>query len=123
MTTKDWERLQYFSATETFTQGDRGIRSFPSPEKMSLELMMRLDRARGFAKTPFIITSSYREGDNGEHGSGEAVDIRVRGSKEREDVFESLKKAGFTRRGVYDKHVHAGVSTTRPQGIWGGISN
>lgn len=122
MKLRDWARLQHFTPTETFLREGKDIRSFPEPDKMNRVMMFKLDKARSIAGFPFYITSSYRD-DDGEHGDGEAIDIRVRGSREREDVFESLREAGFIRRGVYDKHVHGGVSTTRPRGIWGGKSN
>ncbi len=122
MKLRDWARLQHFSADETFVREGEDIRSFPEPEMMNRIMMFKLDKARGIAGRVFIVTSSYREGDDRAHGKGLAVDIRVRGSAEREDIAEALKGAGFPRRGIYDKHVHGDTDHTRPRGIWGGKS-
>lgn len=84
------------------------------------ELILRLDLARRFHGKNFFITSALR-GD-GEHALGLAVDIRVRGSAERGSVVRALCRAGFLRIGVYDRHVHAGLDPSRPQGMWAGVS-
>lgn len=98
-------------------------REFNSPDKMSQELIEKLDRARAIAGVPFKISSSFREGDPKAHGKGEAVDIVCDNSTYRFRIIKALILVGFTRIGVYDKHVHADVSRTLPQGVmWWGTS-
>ena len=118
-----WEELEHFDPYETYrsASGVR-IRSFPSPERMDEELMRKLDKARSRAGIRFTITSSYRLGDSGAHGKGKAVDIRIRGIKQRTNVFDSIREEGIPRAGAYDKHVHGDTDYTRPLGIWGGKS-
>lgn len=97
-------------------------------EGLEPELVSRLDRARGFAKVPFIITEGRAKGGshvaNSAHARGLAVDIRCGGSVDRMKIVSALLLAGFTRIGVYDKHVHADVDPDLPQGVmWWGRSS
>ena len=105
MTDRQWEGLTWFSADEKDFNGNP---SFPKPEKMSLELMKKLNRARGLAGVSFIVTS-YREGDKKTHGSGEAVDIRCTSSGKRHKIVRALIAVGFVRIWIYDIHIHADV--------------
>ena len=108
-----WDELEFFTKEEFE----------PGADAMSHELLRRLDDARAMAKIPFRITSAYRMGDDGAHGSGEAVDIGCTSSRARYHIVNSLLLTGFNRIGVYDKHVHADVSETRDQDvIWWGTS-
>lgn len=111
MTANDWAGLTFFTPEE-----------FSRPESMNVELMKMLDSARSIAGFPFVITSSYREGDDGEHGRGLAVDFRIRGAAQREIAMLACHKAGFKRLGMYNKHIHAGVDHTLPLGWWSGES-
>ena len=88
---------------------------FDSPEKMSRELLAMLDRARSRAGIPFVITSSYRHGDPLSHGEGLAVDISCEKSFERFLIVSSLLDSGFSRVGIYPRHVHADISKSLPQ--------
>ena len=94
------------------------------------ELVIMLDRARGFAGVPFIITSGLRTQEEnlvagGEEDSahlyGEAVDLACSTSWLRHKMLPALYVAGFRRIGVYDRHLHADISTHLPQGVtwWG----
>ena len=118
-----WEELTYFRPDEIY-RTEKGTRkkSFPYPERMDEDMMKRLDKARGIAGVRFTVTSSFRPDDDGAHGKGLAVDIRVRGIVMRTKVFFALWKVGFLRVGVYDKHVHGDMDKKRPSGIWGGVS-
>ena len=90
---------------------------------MNRELLEKLDDARHYANTPFVITSSYRKGDEGSHGDGDAVDIRCHESRPRFMIVSGLIHAGFTRIGIYDKHIHADVSSRLDQIVmWWGVS-
>ena len=105
---------------------------FFSPEEtrgLKEELVERLDRARGFANVPFIITSGYRppgtnldpDVESSEHETGEAVDLQCSLSSVRHKMLPALYLAGFNRVGVYDRHLHAGISGEKPQNVtwWG----
>lgn len=92
------------------------------------ELVSRLDSARGFAKVPFIITEGRASGGshvaNSAHARGLAVDLRCSGSADRFKIVCALILAGFRRIGVYDKHIHADVDTSLPDGVlWWGRSS
>ena len=106
MKESQWERLTWFSSDEKNHDGEP---AFPDPDKMSFVLMKKLDRARTLARVSFSINSSYREGDDKTHGSGEAVDIRCVSSGKRERIMNALTAVGFVRRGIYDLHIHADV--------------
>ena len=118
-----WDELEHFEPYESYKSAEGiNIRSFPSPDRMDEELMRKLDKARTRAGIPFTVTSSFRPGDPKAHGKGKAVDIRVRGIKQRTLIFDSIRAEGILRAGVYDKHVHGDTDRTRPLGIWGGRS-
>lgn len=107
-----WDALRWFKPSE-----------FKEPEKMSTELLMLLDRARQAAGIPFRITSCYRPGDDGAHGEGKAVDIRVDTSTDRLRIVRAVLEAGFQRVGVYDSHIHVDVSRRLTRGVlWTGRS-
>ena len=114
-----WSDVTHFSADE-----------FTAPEKMQPLVVLRLDRVREDAGVPIYITSSYRDGDKKSHGRGWAVDIsdNMKGkpvsSRWRSKVLRSLAKHGFTRVGVYDKHLHADLDPSLPAGVtWWGTSS
>lgn len=103
---------------------------FFSPEEvdgLDPALVSRLDKARGFAGVPFIITEGLGAGGshtpNSAHQRGLAVDIRCSSSRNRMKIVASALIAGFRRIGVYDRHVHLDVDDTLPQDvIWVGVS-
>lgn len=110
-TSAEFKKLRYFKPSE-----------FEHPESMSCELLVKLDLARGLAGVPFVITSDVRAGSP-EHLAGEAVDIRCHLSEYRYRIVQAVLAAGFLRVGVYDGHVHVGVSKERPQFVlWTGVS-
>lgn len=113
-----WGDLQYFRRYE-----------FDEPDRMDIELLAKLDNARWLARVPIFITSSYRHLDPGDHGTGEGVDISDNldgediSSTWRFQVLHGLFAAGFTRIGIYNKHLHAGISLRLPQKVsWIGKS-
>ncbi len=90
-------------------------------EGLERELIDKLGIAETLGNLEFTITSGYREGDNGHHSSGRAVDIRVEDAWQRFHIVKALIRAGFNRIGVYDRHIHADVGT--PTGVlWTGVS-
>jgi zinc D-Ala-D-Ala carboxypeptidase len=111
---------------------------FFTPEEvagLNPELVEALDRARGFAKQPFIITSGLRDPahnaeaggvSNSTHCKGLAVDLRCEGSRSRFRMVSALILAGFRRIGVYDRHLHVdlGPEGDYPQDVmWTGVSH
>ncbi len=94
------------------------------------ELLVKLQAVRYLAGEPIHISSGLRPEDDGEHGSGEAVDITDNrrgedvGSRWRHHVLKASYAVGFSRIGVYDKHIHLGVSRERDQSVtWWGQSD
>lgn len=81
------------------------------------KLVEMLDRARGFAGVPFIITSGYRTAehnaevggvDGSSHTEGLAVDLLVKDAVSGGKILLGLVQAGFKRFGFYaDGHLHA----------------
>lgn len=99
----NWDHLHYFSPSE-----------FVEPDRMSEELLYRLDSAREIAGMPFHLTSTYRENDPRSHGEGLAADIACSTSRDRFTMIHALLTANFKRIGIYPNHIHVDVSKTRP---------
>lgn len=99
----------------------------PSPiEGVSESLLNRLDQAREIAGIPFVINSALRspaherlKGRSGSssHVSGKAVDIRCIDSASRFKIVNSLLTVGFTRIGIYPRHIHVDVDMYKPQRV------
>ena len=91
------------------------------------ELCAMLDRARGLAGCPFIITNGLRTQDqndalaesvkNSAHLTGHAVDLACNDSEVRYAMIRGLILAGFKRIGIYSAHLHADNSATLPQEV------
>lgn len=104
--------MKYFSPKE-FTCN--GVNCF---DKMSDDLLNKLDFARSLAGTPFKITSSWRSeshnkdvggAKNSSHLRGTAVDISCNNSMNRFKIINALLDAGFTRIGIAKTFIHADV--------------
>ncbi len=93
----DWSDLKYFSWEE-----------FRDPGIMTHAFMKRLDRAREISGIPYKITSS-READH--------VDIRCWDSTARNLITRGIIEAGFTRIGLYSRHVHVDGNKQRVQNV------
>ncbi len=87
-------------------------RNFTATEVYGLDkkLVLMLDDARDLAKTSFVITSGYRNGDPKAHGLGKAVDLRCKTSNKRMRMVKALLEVGFKRIGVYNSHLHADIA-------------
>ena len=91
--------------------------------EMQPKLLARLDNARQESGVPYNLTSTYREGDEKSHGRGWAVDIACMESRDRFHIIRGLLAAGFTRIGIYDKHIHADCDPSLDsQVVWLGES-
>lgn len=93
---------------------------------ISLELIARLDAARGIAGIPFIITSSYRcEKHNKEvggvekssHLKGLAADIAYKDARELFLIIKGLMFAGFTRMHIGPAYIHVDIDMFKAQRI------
>ena len=83
--------------------------------KMDKDFLSKLDKAREYAKIPFVINSAYRSPEhnakiggspNSSHIKGLAVDIRTTDSRTRYRVLEALIHVGFNRIGIADTFIH-----------------
>lgn len=82
---------------------------------MDDDFLAMLDHARHVAGIPFKINSGYRTIEHNEkvggkpnssHIVGKAVDIAIKGSRERWIILEALINAGFTRFGIANTFIH-----------------
>ena len=108
-----FEHLTHFSPSE-----------FSRPDKISPQLLYRLDSARAIYGSPIRITSDYRPLDTtSSHSIGLAVDLACANSYNRFHLLHALIAAGFDRIGVYDLHIHVDIDKTRPSPVlWMGTS-
>ena len=91
------------------------------------ELVSLLDKARGLAGIPFVITSGYRNVNKNDevggvedssHTKGEAVDLRARNSNEHFIITKALFQVGFIRISrKYPFHIHTDISQDKPQNV------
>lgn len=94
---------------------------------LDLELCAMLDRARGLAGIPFIITCGLRTQEQNDslpesvkdsaHLTGNAVDLACAESTIRFAMLRGLILAGFTRIGIYSAHIHADNSPKLPPNV------
>lgn len=90
-------------------------------------LCLMLDRARGAAGIPFIITSGLRTPDqnaslpeavqDSAHLTGNAVDLACQASDNRFLMIRALILTGFHRIGIYQNHIHADNSPSLPPDV------
>lgn len=86
----------------------------------------RMDEARGYAGFPFVITSGPRcaarnaqvgGAPGSDHLTGEASDVKVKGSGQRYAVVEAGLRAGFTRIGIGETFIHLGMGSQHIQRV------
>ena len=94
-----------------------------------LDLLKKLDLAREIAGVPMYISDDYRTNAQGAHSYGMAVDVVDDYDSDgitsawRYEVVRAACAAGFTRIGVYDKHIHLDIWDGGPQRVmWMGES-
>lgn len=97
---------------------------------MDEDFTKRLDRARGYAGVPFVLTSTIRcmkyncsgavgSDETSSHPKGEAADIACDSSYERYRIIRGLVKAGFARIGIGPNFVHVDSDSDKPKElIW-----
>ena len=94
-------------------------------EGMNVEFLAKLDEAREFSKIPFIINSAYRspkhplsiKNPTSSHIKGLAVDISVKGSRQRFLILDALLAVGITRIGVASTFIHADIDPDKSQNV------
>jgi hypothetical protein len=96
-------------------------------------LVEKLDFARTAAGVPFKITSGRRTREANAAAGGVGASAHIRGlgvdlaapsSGFRYAIVTGLIAAGFTRIGVYDRHVHADIDPSLPPRVmWVGASH
>ena len=97
---------------------------------MNKAFLERLDKAREYATTPFIITSGYRckihneseavgGSETSSHLKGLAADIHVQGSRQRYKILMGLIGAGFNRIGINSKRgfIHVDYDETKSSNV------
>lgn len=92
---------------------------------MNPVFMSRIDRAREESEIPWGVVSAYRcakhdievKGE-GNHPTGEALDIAANNSTTRFKIINCLIKMGFTRIGIGKTFIHVdSISNDRPQRV------
>lgn len=88
------------------------------------EFVDLLDKARGLAGVPFIITSGYRTTaenatvggvSDSAHETGLAADLLIKDSISGEKINAALHQVGFKRFGYYrDGHLHVDMDYSKP---------
>lgn len=120
-----WNALQG-TQIPTMTQPLSKYKYFKESEVMGLSpaLVEMLDKARGLAGIPFVITSGIRTEEHNEsvggvkdsaHLKGLAVDLLVKDSVAGGKILIALVGAGFKRFGFYeDGHIHVDIDPEKP---------
>ena len=93
--------------------------------KMDVDFLIKLDKAREFAKVPFVINSAYRSPEHKEsiknptssHIKGLAVDIKATDSRTRYKVLNALMHVGFNRIGIADTFIHVDLDLDKTQNV------
>jgi uncharacterized protein YcbK (DUF882 family) len=93
---------------------------------MNSKFLKKLDLARDFAKTSFVVTSGYRcplhngkvgGKDNSAHVRGYAADIACKDSVTRQKILHSLQQVGFKRIGINKEFIHVDSDPEKPQNV------
>lgn len=93
--------------------------------KMDVDFLVKLDKAREFAKVPFVINSAYRSPEHKQsiknptssHIKGLAVDIKATDSRTRYKVLNALMHVGFNRIGIADTFIHVDDDKDKSQQV------
>ena len=93
--------------------------------KMDTDFLAKLDKAREYAKVPFVINSAYRSPEHplsiknptSSHIKGLAVDIRTTDSRTRYKVLNALIHVGFNRIGIADTFIHVDDDKDKSQQV------
>lgn len=91
---------------------------FVEPEALDRGFRHMLERIRQMAGIPMVVTSSLRRRrgkrksahQKNDSGIYNGVDIKVKDSRSRYLILSAAMRAGCTRIGIYDKHLHLDVA-------------
>ena len=95
--------------------------------EMNKNFLERLDKAREYATTPFVVSSGYRcqshneavDGSpNSSHMKGLAADIKVRDSGQRYKILMGLIGAGFNRIGIGENFIHVDYDEAKSSNVF-----
>lgn len=91
-----------------------------APKEPARTLLFHLDRMRDMLGQAIIVTSGVRCAwynaqlpgavSDSEHTTGEGADLSCETSATRWKMLDAARAAGFTRIGIYRRHLHVGVS-------------
>lgn len=93
---------------------------------LDTELVAMLDMGRALCNHPFIITRGLSTAEensacggvkNSAHLRGLAVDLACEDSMQRFEMIKALFAVGFSRIGIYEKHLHADRDESLPQAV------
>ena len=93
-------------------------------DEMDEDFVMDLNMARSIAEVSFRLNSTIRclkhnkavgGSKTSSHLKGVAADIETRNAFERFQIFHGLKKAGFTRFGIYKTFIHVDGDLDKPK--------
>ena len=115
----DWYTIKHFKKEE-----------FACPccgeNKISINLVKKLDKARDIAGIPLVINSGYRCKKHNKkvggtitssHLKGLAVDIKVTNSRGRYIIFDALVKVGFNRFGMGKNFIHCDIDKEKSHNV------
>ena len=115
----DWYTIKHFTHDE-FTCPCCG------GNKISINLVKKLDEARELAGIPFVINSGYRCKKHNKvvggtitssHLKGLAVDLKVTNSRSRYIILTALIKVGFNRIGIGASFIHCDIDKDKSQNV------
>ena len=115
------DSLKYFELSEFECPCELG-----SGEKMNIDFLHKLDKARHIAQTPFKITSGYRCKEHNlkvggkvgsSHLKGLAADIGYNGSRERYLILNALIQVGINRIGIAKTFIHCDVDNSKDKSV------
>lgn len=122
-TIKVWKNIRFFKYEEFDSPDEKD-----SGLKMQTSFVKKLDKARSFAKIPFVINSGYRTDSHNKsvggtkdssHKKGLAADIHVKDNQARKVILNALIKAGLDRRiGIGETFIHVDDDNDKPDSFW-----
>jgi uncharacterized protein YcbK (DUF882 family) len=111
---------------KNFTVDEFACRCGCGKNHINPQLIAKLDNARDIACTPFVISSGYRckthnkkvgGSDTSSHTLGEAVDIKVNNSSDRQKILTALTLEGFDRIGIAKNFIHVDIDQNKPKNV------
>lgn len=117
-------KLKYFKISEFDSKG-KGEKG--TGDKMRINTLQMLDKARETANIPFTVNSGFRTiahnkkvggVPNSSHTKGYAADISAESEATQIKILKALYAAGFRRFGVYSTFIHVDNDPDKPSDLW-----